>query len=123
MIASFAARSGREARSSRAGRARNVPGSRPLGYHRSMTRIPRRSFIATGAAGAALLGTRPAAAQAARRAPVALVVNDASKLNPVKVARNMVVRADEEAKLIEELRALLKEAAQDNRPVAIGGAR
>ena len=84
--------------------------------------LSRRHFMA--AAGAALAVPRPAAGAPRRpgRADT-LVLNDASRLNPVPVARNAVLRGERRAALIEALRALLREAAADGRPVCVGGAR
>ena len=86
-------------------------------------RSSRRTFIA-GAASAATLGF-PGAAAAKRKSKTAdaLVLNDASKLNPVRVARHAIVRAGSDQDLIESLRALLREAAAEGRPVCAGGAR
>src|SRR6185295_15972198 len=81
-----------------------------------MTTLSRRRFIA--AAGAALAVPRATNA-AVRETASALVLNDASRLNPVPVARNAVLRADSDAALIESLRALLRDAAAEGRPVCI----
>ena len=51
------------------------------------------------------------------------VLNDASRLNPVSVARQAVVRTSDEQGLIAEMRALLRDAARDGLPVCVGGAR
>src|SRR5215472_14088575 len=59
---------------------------------------------------------------AARSAP-ALILNDASHLNPVSVAGNAIVRDGDDDRIVAELRALLKAAAGNDRPVCIGGAR
>jgi FAD/FMN-containing dehydrogenase len=85
-----------------------------------MITLSRRRFLA--AAGATLAVPGPAAG-APREAAPALVLNDASRLNPVPIARNAVLRADGDAALIEALRALLKDAAAEGRPVAAAGAR
>jgi FAD/FMN-containing dehydrogenase len=85
-----------------------------------MVTLSRRKFIA--AAGAALAVPRPAAG-AVRQPDRALVLNDASRLNPVPVARNAILRADGDAALIEALRALLRDAATEGRPVCVRGAR
>jgi FAD/FMN-containing dehydrogenase len=47
----------------------------------------------------------------------------ASRLNPIPVAKHQIVRANSEDDLIAELRILLKEAAENNRPFAVAGAR
>jgi len=59
---------------------------------------------------------------AARAAP-ALILNDASHLNPVTVAGHAIVREDDDDRIVAELRALLQAAARDGRPVCVGGAR
>ena len=81
--------------------------------------ISRRALLAAAAAGAVV---RPVGG-AAQRVGGPLVLNDASKLNPTPVARNVVLRPDSDATLIADLRALLKDAAADSRPVCVGGAR
>jgi FAD/FMN-containing dehydrogenase len=59
---------------------------------------------------------------AARAAP-AVVLNDASRLNPVPVAGQAIIRDGEDNRIIAELRALLQEAARAGQPVCVGGAR
>jgi FAD/FMN-containing dehydrogenase len=86
-----------------------------------MVTLSRRSFMA--AAGAALAVPDPAAGAVRAPAQAALVLNDASRLNPVPVARNAVLRSDGDAALIGELRALLRDAATEGRSVCVGGAR
>jgi FAD/FMN-containing dehydrogenase len=81
--------------------------------------LSRRAFLAATAAAAA----RPVSAAPVRRAADPLLLNDASKLNPTPVARNTVLRPDGDAALIADLRALLKDAATENLPVCVGGAR
>ena len=88
-------------------------------YDPAMPELSRRSFVAA-AASAAL--TAPALG-AARRPARTLVLNDASRLNPVAVARNAVLRPESDAALTEALRALLRDAAAEARPVCVGGAR
>src|SRR5262245_46558642 len=84
--------------------------------------VTRRTFLTAGAS-AALLSPAKAAKRGA--APVARpqVLNDASRLNPVPVALNHIVRTNDEQRVIADLRGLLKEAASENRPVCFGGAR
>lgn len=55
--------------------------------------------------------------------PGGFVLNDASRLNPVRVARLQIVQANDEKKFIAELRSLLKEAVDEGRPFSLGGAR
>lgn len=87
-----------------------------------MAMLTRRTFIAaTGAA--ALVPATPACAAKRRKQADPLVLDDASRLNPTPVARNAILRAKDDDALIAELRALLKEAAAEGRPVCIGGAR
>ena len=87
-----------------------------------MPMLTRRRFIA--ATGAALAVPQPAAAAGRRAVPAdTLVLNDASRLNPVPVARNAVLRGESDAALIEALRGLLREAAAEGRPLCVGGAR
>lgn len=78
-----------------------------------MRPISRRSLLTTAAALASGVG----------RAGSALVLNDASRLNPVRVAGQAIVRAGDDARIIAELRSLLQAAARDGLPVCVGGAR
>jgi hypothetical protein len=55
-----------------------------------MIALSRRRFLA--AAGAALAVSKPAAGAVRGAEPSALVLNDASRLNPVPVVRNAVLR-------------------------------
>ena len=90
----------------------------------TMPMLTRRHFMA--AAGAALAAPQPAVAARRPGAPAeadALVLNDASRLNPVPVARNAVLRPESDEALIAALRALLRDAAAEGRPVCVGGAR
>jgi FAD/FMN-containing dehydrogenase len=81
--------------------------------------ISRRALLGTGAA-AALLAALPAEAQTL---PRPLVLDDASRLNAVPVARHWrPARVTGEAWL-DTLRAELKAAAADGRPVSVGAAR
>jgi FAD/FMN-containing dehydrogenase len=83
-----------------------------------MGAISRRQVIATSAAAAALLALpRPLAAQQR------IVLNDASRLNPTRVARHWIATDDTETAFIERLRAELQEAATVKRAVAVGAAR
>ena len=86
-----------------------------------MTRLSRRTFIAaTGAAALVPAASAPAAPRRKQADP--LVLNDASRLNPTPVARNVTLRGEDDA-LFAELRALLKDAAAEGRAVCVGGAR
>jgi FAD/FMN-containing dehydrogenase len=84
--------------------------------------LSRRSFLAATAAGAAVSTLAGPARGAPRRADP-LVLNDASRLSPVRVARNAILRPESDDALIAALRALLREAAAEGRPVCVGGAR
>jgi FAD/FMN-containing dehydrogenase len=86
-----------------------------------MTRLSRRTFIASTTA-AALVPVIPASAAPRPKHAEPWVLNDASRLNPTPVARNVMLRGEDDA-LIAGLRALLKDAAAEGRPVCIGGAR
>src|SRR4051812_41746413 len=89
-----------------------------------MIRFSRRRFIAGGAAGAALLSNvrgAQAAPAGAERQP--LILNDASHLSRVQVARHAVLPSGEEHSRIETLRALLRTAAREGLSVCTAGAR
>jgi FAD/FMN-containing dehydrogenase len=87
-----------------------------------MSSLSRRSFLAATAAGVAA-STLVQPAHSAPRPAAPLILNDASRLNPVPVARNVVLRPESDEALIAALRALLKDAAAEGRPVCVGGAR
>src|SRR5690349_1874054 len=87
-----------------------------------MPSLSRRRFIAATAAGA-VVATLSRPTRAAPRPAAPLVLNDASRLNPVPVARNAVLRPESDEALIAALRALLKDAAAEGLPVCLGGAR
>ena len=81
--------------------------------------ISRRTLLGTGAA-AALIRALPAAAQS----PVkALVLDDASRLNATPVARHWRPARITGDAWLDALRAELKAAAAEGRPVALGAAR
>lgn len=83
-----------------------------------MPRIHRRDALKlTG--GAALVALTSRAVPAQQR----IVLNDASRLSPTPVARHWIVRPNEEAELIANLRAALKSAAAEKRAVAVSAAR
>jgi FAD/FMN-containing dehydrogenase len=81
--------------------------------------MSRRALLA-GAAAATLLETLPAKAQ---RPPKPLVLDDASRLNAVAVARHWRPSRVTGDAWIEALRAELKAAAAEARPVCVGAAR
>ena len=89
-----------------------------------MRPVSRRTFLVSSAS-AALVSPAPANAAKAKikEGSGPLILNDASHLNPVPMARNWIVRPGAEQQVVEELRALLKDAARDGRPVCVGGAR
>lgn len=89
-----------------------------------MPKLSRRQFVA--AAGAAFAAPQPAAAAPRPGRPNdadVLVLNDASRLNRVTVARNTVLRPASDEALIAALRVLLRDATAEGRPVCVGGAR
>jgi FAD/FMN-containing dehydrogenase len=77
----------------------------------------RRALMLTGAATAVASLPRPL------RARARIVMNDASRLNPTPVRAHWIVGANDEATLVEKLRAELKSAAGERRPVVVGAAR
>jgi FAD/FMN-containing dehydrogenase len=81
--------------------------------------ISRRALLAAGAA-AVLLEALPAAAQ---DPPRPLVLDDASRLNAIPIARHWRPRQVTGPAWLEALRAELKAAAAAGRPVAVGAAR
>jgi len=85
----------------------------PVRYIRST----RRDFIGGSLVLAASGGLAPVAAAAL------LILNDASRLNPTPVAKHWLARMSNKDDFIAHLRSELAEAAQANRPVAVGVAR
>jgi len=79
-----------------------------------MRSISRRALLTSATA---LCGLR-----AARAAP-AVVLNDASRLNPVPVAGHAIIRDGDDERVIAELRAQLQAAARAGQPLCVGGAR
>ncbi len=89
-----------------------------------MRPVSRRTFLASGAAGAALLShSAQTQATAGKGKLRPLILNDASRLNAIPVTRNWILRSGAEHDVIDELRALLKEATREGKPVSFGGAR
>jgi FAD/FMN-containing dehydrogenase len=82
--------------------------------------ISRRALLAGAAAAATLARTVPAAAQ---RPPRPLVLDDASRLSAVPVARHWRPARVTGDAWLESLRAELKAAAAEARPVCVGAAR
>jgi FAD/FMN-containing dehydrogenase len=86
--------------------------------------LSRRRFLFAGTALATLPVARPAEAAPRRtRAPATFLLDDASRLNLTPIARYAVIGAGDEARLLRDLRATLREALTGGRPVAAGGAR
>jgi FAD/FMN-containing dehydrogenase len=84
----------------------------------------RRKLLKAGALGAAFLAFPDFARAAPKPARSGgFRLNDASRLNPVSVARHQIIKTNGDDAWIAELRALLKEAAEENRPFAVAGAR
>jgi FAD/FMN-containing dehydrogenase len=84
-----------------------------------MPHYSRRSILKAGAT----LGVSATLPLASRAAELRTIVNDASLLNPTPVARHLRLKPDATASLIERLRAELREARAERRPVAVGVAR
>jgi FAD/FMN-containing dehydrogenase len=87
---------------------------------RPPSRISRRALLGTGAA-ASVLAALPAAAQRATAPP--LVLDDASRLNGTPMARHWRPGHPTGESWLAALRAELKAAAAEGRPVAVGAAR
>lgn len=85
-----------------------------------MKLISRRTALSAIAGGIAAFPGLPASAQ--RTQPVT-TLGDASKLTHIRVARSLSIPSSDGDRLVAGLRALLREAASENRSVAIGGAR
>lgn len=83
-----------------------------------MTDQQRRKLVLTSSA-VALGASLPGAVRAQQR----IVMNDASGLSPTPVFSHRVLRQDSEEQLIAALRAELKAAASQGRPVVVGAAR
>ncbi|HEY7434827.1 MAG TPA: FAD-binding protein [Methylomirabilota bacterium] len=81
--------------------------------------VSRRALLGTGAA-AALLQALPAAAQ---KPATPLVLDDASRLNATPVARHWRPARITGPAWLDALRAELRAAAAEGRPVAVGAAR
>ena len=81
--------------------------------------ISRRALLGTGAA-AAIVHALPAGAQSP---PKPLLLDDASRLNAVPVARHWRPASVTGEAWLDTLRAELKMAAADGRPVSVGAAR
>lgn len=83
-----------------------------------MTKLSRRDVLKT-VGSAATLALSPLPVRAEQR----LVMNDASRLSPTPVRAHWIVKPDTEAQFVEKLRAELKSARADGRPVVVGAAR
>ena len=84
-----------------------------------MATISRRAFLVTGAA-AGVLKALPAGAQGAAKP---LTLNDASRLNATPIAHHWQPAHATGDAWLTALRAELKKAAADKRPVSVGAAR
>lgn len=80
-------------------------------------KLTRRDMI-TGSAAAACVLVAPRRARAQ-----SVTLNDASELNPTPVARHWIVKGAPKTDFIARLRAELKAAAAEGRPVAVSTAR
>jgi FAD/FMN-containing dehydrogenase len=96
-----------------------VAGAVSFAMSRAPKPISRRALLGTGAA-AALLTALPAGAQSP---PRPLLLDDASRLNATPVARHWRPARVTGAAWLEALRAELKAAVADGRPVSVGAAR
>jgi FAD/FMN-containing dehydrogenase len=86
--------------------------------------ISRRRVLAGSAAFAALPLSARVSSAAVRPGPdTSLILDDASRLDATPISRQAVFTSVEDDGLLKELRAMLEDAASDERPVAIGGAR
>lgn len=83
-----------------------------------MPRKDRREILKL-AAGAGLASLLPSEAPARQR----VTLNDASRLSPTPVYAHWIVKPDEEKDLVARLRAELKTAAAERRPIAVSAAR
>jgi FAD/FMN-containing dehydrogenase len=86
--------------------------------------VSRRRLLAATAALAVLpLAGRRSMAAIRREPDPPFILDDASRLNPTPIFRQVTLGATGENALLQEMRATLGEAASEGRPVAIGGAR
>jgi FAD/FMN-containing dehydrogenase len=95
-----------------------------------MTRIDRRKTLSLlGATAAMASAPRPLGAQVTTQLPTQplnrarVVLNDASRLSATPVNRHWIVKPNDSVDLIASLRAELKVAAGDKRPVSVSAAR
>lgn len=84
-----------------------------------MQEVSRRSLLQGGAA-LSFCAANPSILKAAEPR---FVLNDASRLNPTPVARHLKLNGDGSDALVETLRAELRSAAAEGRPVCVGAAR
>lgn len=82
--------------------------------------LSRRALLAAGAASVAPTAPSPSAGK--ERRPDPLVLDDASRLNPTRVFRHIVLEGPD-SRVVAEVRRALAEAEAENRPVVLGGAR
>ena len=97
-----------------------------------MGRIARRSLlVGAGAIAGAMAARNLPGGTASRGAPMpapggddgATILNDASELSPVRVARHVMVEQAPDDALVDAIRAEIAEARGEGRPVAVGAAR
>lgn len=87
----------------------------------SGVKVSRRKVLA-GAGAAAVVLSAPRLVSAAAPAK-AVTVNDASGLNPTRVARHLIAGQNDEVQFLADLRNALRTAAEENRPISFGCAR
>ncbi|MCV9965167.1 FAD-binding oxidoreductase [Pararhizobium sp. BT-229] len=98
-----------------------------------MGRLTRRALLAGVSAGAGLYAGRTLLAPTSATGPVfpavtepqngGILLNDASELSPVSVAKHVTVTADPDAKIVDTIRALMAEAQSAGRPFLASAAR
>ncbi|MEQ1647116.1 MAG: FAD-binding oxidoreductase [Hyphomicrobiaceae bacterium] len=78
-----------------------------------------RRVILKSSVAAAAIALSPFKTRASQR----IVMNDASRLSPTPVRAHWIVKPDQELQFVEKLRAELKVARVEGRPIAVGAAR
>jgi FAD/FMN-containing dehydrogenase len=85
--------------------------------------VSRRDVLTAGAALAATTLHPGGALAAKQREAEPFMLDDASRLNATPITRLAVLRASDDKRRLQELRATLGEAISTGRPIAMGGAR